>query len=117
MIVQMLRGSDLPQISNGLIGDNVAGVQSRLRFDQDDGEFVVIPRGVDYLPVADDEVHLGWMMTSPSRSFITRRPFVTKKQLVFVLVVVPDKLALHPSELDVRVVELRRDLWVPIIAE
>lgn len=64
-------------------------------------------RNDDKLPFADELFIVA--------KFHPEGAFNDKEQLVFVVVVMPDKFAFEFDELDVRVIQLRNDFWIPVL--
>jgi hypothetical protein len=108
--------SDFLQVCDRSSGSDVAGVQRRLRLDQHDVHFILSYRQViraarNYYEFTGTDANLA------VAEFYEQPAFDDEEQFILVLVMVPDEIALHLREFDVRVVQLPDDLWTPVIAE
>jgi len=102
---------------DGTLVHDIAGVERRLRLEQDDLTFVTFrygkvldtTRGDDELTGADPDA----AVPKPHE----KSSLVNEEQFVFVIVVMPHELALELGELDLHVIDLAGNLRAPMIRE
>jgi hypothetical protein len=99
-----------------LLADNIASVQGRFRFDQNDVDLVFRHWHVFDSTGNDNEfsgADSNIAVAQPYEQLTLRH----EEQLVLIFVMMPNELAFELCQLDVGVVQLGGDLWSPVVAE
>ena len=100
------------KVTYGPFIDHVARVEGGGRLDEDHLHLLGGDRQVLH-PPRNDQQFTGVQHNVPVRQSNRQRPFVDPKQLVLVIMMVPEKLALQLHHFDVGFVDLGHDAWIP----
>jgi hypothetical protein len=111
-----LTRSDVFELGDRPFVGDVAGVQSRFRFDEDDVDFLV-RHGAMLDAAGDDDEFAGANYRLVVSEFHAQRALRYEKEFVFMVVMMPDEFALYFDDFDLRLVQFADDALFPMVRE